>query len=131
MASKLHRRIRRLIKEILGTTIKEEVNVQKLFTDYPTRDHYYDLVIPSYNLVIECHGEQHFSIQTFGEKDINKAIENFHRGKHRDRRKEEIVWENGWGYLVIAYNELPKKDSEAKKIIVSKIQTAIKNIEED
>lgn len=131
MASKLHKRTKRLLKQILGCPIKEEVNVQKLFPEYSARNHHYDLVIPSYNLVIECHGEQHRSLQTFGEKDIEKAVENLHRQKHRDRRKEEVVWDNCWGYIAIWHDELPKEDTKAAKILKKKIMQAIERIDEE
>jgi len=69
MASRLHRRTLKLLKEILGTSIKEEVNVQTLFPEYPTRNEHYDLTIPAYNLIVECHGQQHFKPTSFGGKE--------------------------------------------------------------
>lgn len=131
MASKLHRRTLQLLKKILGCAIKEEVNVQQLFKDYPTRDHHFDLVIPSYNLVVECHGEQHRSLQTFGEKDSEIAVQKLHQQQHRDRRKEEIVWENCWGYIAIWHDELPKDNDEAVKVLKKKILEAIKRIDDE
>ena len=131
MVSKLHKRVRRLLKEVLGSVIQEEVNVQKLFPDYPVRDQHYDLVIPSYNLVIECHGEQHRNITTFGEKDTEEAAVTLERQKQRDRRKEEIVWENGWGYIAVWYDELPKDETIAKETIKSKVQDAIGKIDNE
>ena len=129
--SKLHKRTLRLLKEILGCAIKEEVNVQKLFSEYPDRNHHYDLVIPSYNLVIECHGEQHYRPVSFGEKDAVKTVEDFHKGQHRDRRKEEVVWDNCWGYMVVWYNDLPKDDTQAKKVLKAKIMETIERIDEE
>ncbi len=129
MASKLHKRTLKLLKELLGTSVLEEVNVQSLFKDYPARNEHYDLTIPSYNLVIECHGEQHKYLSSFGEKNSEKIITNFQRQKRRDRQKEDIVWENGWGYVVIWYNELPKDNEEAKKILKKKVLEAIERIE--
>ncbi len=129
MSSKLHRRVLRLTKEILGTSIREEVNVQKLFPSYHAKDHHFDLVLPAYNLVIECHGEQHRSLQGFGEKDTEKMVVNLHGQKRRDSQKEEIVWENCWGYLSVWHDELPKDDTEAKKLLSKKIITAIERIE--
>lgn len=128
-SSKLHRRTLRLLKEYLGCPIKEEVNVKKLFPDYPANNHHFDLVIPSYNLIVECHGIQHRTMKTFGEKDVGKAIEKFHQGRGRDKQKEEAVWENEWGYIVVWYDELPKDDTEAKEILKTKIIEAIKGIE--
>jgi G:T-mismatch repair DNA endonuclease (very short patch repair protein) len=131
MASRLHKRTLRLLKEILGTSIKEEVNVQDLFSEYPARNEHYDLVIPSYNLVVECHGEQHKTPSSFGEKNFEKVVTNFQRQQRRDRMKEEIVWENEWGYVVVWYNELPKEDKEAKIVLKKKVLEAINRIDKE
>jgi G:T-mismatch repair DNA endonuclease (very short patch repair protein) len=131
MSSRLHKRTLRLLKNIFGPSIKEEVNVQKLFPDYPARDHYFDIIVPAYNLVIECHGIQHRIPKSFGEKDSEKVLESFYRGQHRDRRKEEVVWENGWGYMVIWYDDLPKDDIQATAIIKKKAMETIERIDEE
>ena len=131
MASRLHKRVRRLIKELLGSVISEEVNVQKLFPSYPVRNQHYDMVIPSYNLVIECHGEQHRNPQSFGEKNADKVMDNFKQQRYRDKNKENIVWDNGWGYVCIWFDDLPKDDVEAKKIIKAKIMESLERIEDE
>jgi len=131
MSSKLHKRVLRLLKEIFGPAIKEEVNVQKLFPNYSAHNQHFDIVIPSYNLVIECHGIQHRTFQSFGQKNTEEALQEFYRGQHRDRRKEEVVWENGWGYMVIWFDKLPTDDSEAKTFLKKKALEAIQRIDSE
>ncbi len=131
MASKLHRRTLKLMKEIFGCAIKEEINVKKLFPNYPARNHHYDLVIPSYNLIVECHGEQHRTIQSFGNKDPESAVRTLYNQKHRDSRKEEIAWENQWGYVIVWPENLPKDDVKAKEILKTKALEAINRIDEE
>jgi len=130
--SKFQKRVKFLITKVLGKVpISEEVNVKKLFPEYGARNHHYDLVIPSYNLVIECHGEQHRKLTTFGEKDIVKAKENFVRQKWRDRAKEDIVWDNDWAYVKIWYDDLPKDNDKAATLIKKEINSALDKIEDE
>jgi hypothetical protein len=121
MASNLHLRCKKLLKEIFGTTILEEVNVRKLFKGYKYSNHHYDLVIPLYEIIVECHGIQHKEFQTFGEKDIEKSLYRFQRQKSTDFEKKRIALENEWNYVSVWYNELPSDDSEAKKVVRTKI----------
>jgi G:T-mismatch repair DNA endonuclease (very short patch repair protein) len=124
--SKFQKRVRELLEEVLGkVSIKAEVNVAKLFPEYEARNQHYDLVIPSYNLIIECHGEQHRTIQQFGksrqeENPMAKLISQ----KRRDRRKEQIALDNDWSYVIIWHNELPSSDERATKIITDRINQA-------
>lgn len=116
--SKFQTRVKNLIESILGkTVIKEEVNVKKLFPEYEAGNEHYDLVLPYSLLIIECHGEQHRTLQSFGEKDPGKTVTTFVSQKRRDRRKEEIARENDWAYLVIWYNDLPADNEKAKAFI--------------
>jgi G:T-mismatch repair DNA endonuclease (very short patch repair protein) len=131
MKSKLHKRTKKLLKQLFGTTIKEEVNVRKIFKDYQYRNHFYDLVIPTFNIVIECHGEQHKKLKTFGEKDLGKTIIRFSRQQTRDIQKENVAWENGWGYLIIWFDDLPDDDARAKEILKDKIMDIIERIDNE
>ena len=107
---------------LLGETpIKTEVNVRKLFPKYPDHNHHYDIVVPSHKLIFECHGEQHFTIQTFGEKDLEKVVVSLTTQKHRDRKKEDVAWENDWGFVTVRYKELPKGEHEALILLKGKI----------
>lgn len=134
MGSKFHERIRDLVKRLLGTGIREEVNVKKLFPEYSYTNHHYDLVVNSYNLIIECHGEQHRNITPFGNIlrtpiGGEKTIVDFYRQKHRDSSKETIARENDWCYLRIWYNDLPKGDDEAMEFLREEISKVIGNTE--
>jgi len=129
MKSKLHKSTVTLLKKIFGSNLQEEVNVNKLFSSYPKKNEHYDIVLPAFNIIIECHGEQHRSLQTFGEKDIEKVATNLVRQQHRDKRKEEVAWENGWGYVIIWYDEFPEDEENAILFLKTKIKEAIERIE--
>lgn len=117
------RLLRLLLKDI---PIKTEINVKKLFLNYPDHNHHYDIVIPSLKTIFECHGEQHGVIRAFYEKDLEKVASKLTLQKHRDKRKEEEAWDNGWKYIVIGYRELPKDENEAMAFIKKKLLEGIK-----
>lgn len=124
--SKFQSRVKSLLGEIFGKIpIKEEVNVQKLFPEYESGKEHYDLVLPYSNLIVECHGEQHRTLTSFGEKDPGKMVSNFVSQKRRDRRKEEIARENGWSYLIIWYDDLQDNDDKARERLKSLISEAL------
>jgi G:T-mismatch repair DNA endonuclease (very short patch repair protein) len=123
-------RIKNLLKEILSLTpIKEEVNVRKLFPSYGPHDHHYDFVVPMFKLIVECHGQQHGKPVTFG-GSILDASSRFANQKRRDRLKEEVARENGWGYLIVWHNELPRSDEEAIILLKSKVLKSISEMKD-
>lgn len=124
--SKFQKRVKDLLREVLGQiTIKEEVNVRKLFPQYEAGNQHYDLVVPQYNLLIECHGEQHRTIQSFGKsKSKSNPMAKLMAQKRRDRRKEQIALENDWSYMVVWYDELPIDKQKAISVITEKANRA-------
>jgi len=110
--------LRELLKEI---TINEEVNVKKLFNEYPSGKDHYDLVIPTFKVIVECHGTQHKTKTSFGEKDPGKVSLNYTTQKYRDKRKREVAEANNWLYLTIWYDALPKKEEDATAYVKSKL----------
>lgn len=124
--SKFQKKVRELLKKVLGpVSIKDEVNVNKLFPEYEARNQHYDLVIPSYNLIVECHGEQHRTIQQFGKSKIDdNPMAKLMCQKRRDRRKEQIALDNEWSYIIIWHNELPQNTEEATLFIIEKVNQA-------
>jgi len=61
----------------------------------------FDIAIPSLNLLIDYHGEQHFSFPNRWHKTRRAFTEQL----RRDADKVGLASENGWRYLVIGYNE--------------------------
>jgi G:T-mismatch repair DNA endonuclease (very short patch repair protein) len=124
--SQLEERTISLLKEILGyTTIKREVNVKKLFPEYPGHLEEYDIVIPFYKLIIECHGEQHRSLVSFGKEKTWDTVQKLSGQKRRDKAKQEIADKQGWNYLVIWHDELPNKDDKAKEYLKKRLEEVL------
>lgn len=125
LKSKLHRRVLSLLPTIFGkASIQEEVAVNSLFKEFKSKRERYDIVIPLFNIIIECHGIQHETMQSFGEKQGDKIRRNFISQKRRDSAKEQIAIENNWNYVIVWYNELPDADDEAANILRSKFLNA-------
>lgn len=120
--SQFQERVKELVKEALGTyAVKEEMNVKKMFPNYPSGRDRYDLVFTHFNLIVEAHGQQHTSLQTFGQS-MQKTTVSYATQGFRDSRKEDYARANGWHYLVIHFKDLPRDDEEAKQFILNKFQ---------
>jgi very-short-patch-repair endonuclease len=113
--SALHLQVKQLLVDAFpGYTIGEEVPVEaggrKLFVD---------LVVKEIQLVVECHGRQHFEFV----KHFQKDVEGWKAAKGRDVAKEQAIRDAGYTFLVVRYDEantltpakLLKKISKAMK----------------
>lgn len=113
-ASKLHQKVGELLNSTVpfkGLRIEQEVAVSDLFPDYPNNKERYDWVVFDLKIVIECHGVQHYKLQTFG-AGLEQATLAFQTQQFRDRQKEEIAILNGWTYLVVPYWDEKKIDGD-------------------
>lgn len=54
-----------------------------------------DFYLPLLNIGIECQGEQHFIMKTFGGKDEEKNLKRFAEQQERDNRKKQLCQEKG------------------------------------
>lgn len=109
-ASKLHKLVGQTLENtpgFSGSELQQEVIVSKLFPEYPNNKDRYDWVIPSRFTIIECHGIQHYKIQSFG-SSADEAVMNFQTQKFRDSQKKEIALLNGWTYIEIPYTDIKK-----------------------
>lgn len=114
-ASKLHKKL----KEIFTTDhffkqlqCYQEVPVRDLVTSYPNGMDAIDWYIDEYNIVIECHGVQHYKMQSFGSKDsVFNQKKNFHNIQYRDNRKKTLLIDCGYDYLEIPYTDYTKLNS--------------------
>lgn len=107
MASKLHQATVTALqgsKIFSGQRLIQEAAVQKIFPKYASGREKYDIVLPDIKLIIECHGIQHYKVQTFGSK-AEEAVMNFQLQQKRDSEKKEIALLNGWIYLEIPYTD--------------------------
>lgn len=66
---------------------------------------YFDWVIPSLSVVIECHGQQHYRPVAFG-NDYDQAIAAFKRNQISDKAKRNAAIEAGWTYIVVPYTDI-------------------------
>jgi hypothetical protein len=106
-ASKLHRKVGEVLEAtspFKGCTLQQEVPVSSLFSQYPNNRDRYDWVVPRLNLIIECHGIQHYKFQTFGE-DAEIALMKWKQSLLRDERKKQIAIESGWTYIEVPYTD--------------------------
>ena len=87
-----------------GMKIEQEVLVRDLFPSFVGTTEKYDWVIKNMFTIIECHGKQHYSVQTFG-KDLGDAILDFKAQKKRDEAKKEIALLNNWTYIEIPFSD--------------------------
>jgi hypothetical protein len=125
--SNFQQNVYNLLVSLLGSTrINTEVNVNKLFPEYPNKLHHYDIVIPSFKLIVECHGEQHRTITSFGKQDYCETERNFVLQKHRDKRKEEVALLNDWGYIIIWDKEFPRNELVALDYLKQKVLAVLR-----
>jgi len=124
--SKLQTYVKSLLQKVFKRIpIREEVSVRKLFPEYPSGRDFYDLVIPSLQLIIEVHGAQHEKLVSFGPEDAEECLRKLTHQKYRDRRKEDVARENNWNYLVIWYHELKRKEQSDTELLRQKLQLAM------
>lgn len=124
-ASSLHKQVGDLLrsKEMFANyQVYQEYPVNKVYTLYPEGSHKFDWVVLGLNLVIECHGKQHYQVQNFGMND-EQAIEAFKGIQKRDAQKQQAAEKAGFKYLVISYKI--QKDLTVEKLwdLIRKIPT--------
>ena len=114
-ASKLHRCVGDILRDspTFGHhEIYQEYPVNRINEDYPHGSHHFDWAIPKLNVVIECHGMQHYKVVRFG-GTTEDAISAFKDTQRRDKMKKEAAQAAGFTYIEIPYY-LEKELSEAK-----------------
>lgn len=112
--SSLHRKTLEVLSQtppFTTTRVQEEVAVSDLFSSYPNNRDRYDIVLPDFKCIIECHGIQHYKAQSFG-MDAGDALIEFQSLKNRDAKKKEIALLHGWTYIEIPYTDEKRLNSE-------------------
>ena len=106
-ASKYHRAMGDLLEELslTGLGIYQEQIVKDICPSHTNSLDRFDFYIPTLNLVIEVHGEQHYKATTFGGISKEKASFNFAKGSIRDVEKANSAKANGIAYIVFSYKE--------------------------
>ena len=72
---------------------------QMYFSNWDIGIHYFDFYIPSYNLVLEFHGKQHYYYNEY----FHKSQEDFLYRKQKDLIKKEAALKNNLNYASINY----------------------------
>ncbi len=107
-ASALHKAVGETLRtsDLFGTyQIYQEYPVCRVNTDYPETSHHFDWVVMGINLVIECHGKQHYEPVDFSGKSEDGGIGAMHATKRRDNTKKEAALEAGFTYIVVPYTD--------------------------
>lgn len=114
-ASKLHRTVGDILRDsstFNNYEIYQEYPVNRINENYPHASHHFDWAIPKLNIVIECHGVQHYKVVRFG-GTAEEAITAFKETQRRDKLKKEAAQLAGFAYVEIPYY-LEKKVTEAQ-----------------
>ena len=121
-ASSYHRKMGELLEKMNfgGLGIYQEHIVKDICPDHPSPLDRFDFYIPSLNLVIEVHGEQHYKAATFGGISQQKADFNFAKGSLRDTDKALSAKQTGLVYIAFSY-----KDSFTQEVFDKKHKEAI------
>ena len=121
-ASSYHRKMGQLLEEMSfgGLGIYQEHIVRDICPDHPSPLDRFDFYIPSLNLVIEVHGEQHYKAATFGGISQQKADFNFAKGSLRDTDKALSAKKAGLIYIAFSY-----KDKFTQEVFDNKHKEAI------
>lgn len=110
-ASSLHKTVGSILLEsssFSNFNIQQEYLVIEINPNYPNSSHRFDWVILDLKVVIELHGEQHFSSIQFGNITSEKAIDNLSIQKNRDYRKRDAAISAGYTYIEISYLDIKK-----------------------
>lgn len=114
-ASKLHKHVGDLlqnIREFNGFEIRQEYPVKKVNPEFSSGREKFDWAILGAQIIIECHGEQHYRPVQFGGIDLEEAKRNFAKQRQRDEEKQKAAVEAGWTYVVVSFKELDISESE-------------------
>lgn len=127
-ASKLHKRIGELLTNcemFKNYEIRQEYRVSAVNPDFNSNKEKFDWAILGANIVIECHGKQHYQKTRFGgTKDDEKTTREFIKLKDRDEKKKQAAEEAGWAYVVVSYQE----ENITEEELLEKIRIVLANI---
>lgn len=117
-SSKFHEKLRQIFVTdsfFKNLSCYQEVKVSNLVPGYQSNQHAVDWYIEELMLVIELHGEQHYSPTNFGNSSFEQTNIAFNNIKYRDNLKKTALEENGYSYLEIPYKDVTKLSSEYLK----------------
>lgn len=80
---------------------------QMYFSNWKIGLHYFDFYIPTYNLVLEFHGIQHYEFN----EHFHKTQEEFTHRQQKDKIKKDAALQNNLNYVSIKYTLMDNLDS--------------------
>ena len=91
-----------------------------LVNTYSNNRHCVDWYIDELGIVLELHGEQHYSMANYGNIPYEQAVKQFNNIKYRDNEKKSALLRAGYEYREISY-KLKKKITAAllKEILLN------------
>lgn len=107
-ASRLHKAVGDMLKKSEFTrtlNVYQEYPVNKVTPYFDSGREKFDWIILNWNVVIECHGEQHYFPVCFGGISQEEAKRKFEAQQLRDEAKKEAVTKAGWTYIIFKYDE--------------------------
>ena len=94
----------------------QEVPVSALADGYPNNFDAVDWFIDELNIILELHGKQHYTMQSFGSTDsVFNQRKAFYNIRFRDNRKKVALLEAGYCYIEISYKDKKKITSDFLK----------------
>jgi hypothetical protein len=106
-ASKGHKKVGEILRTspyFANHQSYQEWPVDKINPDWKSGREHFDWVVPSLKLVIEFHGQGHYTNIRFGGISIEESIKKFEEQKIRDEGKKQVALNAGWTYIAIPYN---------------------------
>jgi len=91
--------------------ITQEVPVFIVNPNYGDRSHKFDFVVFDLDIVIECHGKQHYDVCTFGQ-EMAQAVQGFKNQRKRDKAKKDAALAAGFVYIEVPYGDAKKIDED-------------------
>lgn len=119
-ASKLHKAVGDVIFStafLKNLRIYQEYPAKQLFSEFKSYREKYDWVILDLQIIVECHGLQHYKPVRFGGITEEEARQRFIEQVRRDRLKQQIAEKHGWKYVVIKYDDDLSPDKIIEKIL--------------
>lgn len=122
-ASSFHKKILELLNSeespFKNFIIKQECRVSQINSSFRSGRERYDIVIfHPIKIVIEIHGQQHYSPSTFGGISKEEALFKFKKQKEIDEVKEMAAIKAGWSYLAIPYYDTKLSIQELTERII-------------
>ena len=105
-ASKLHQKVGMLLVELFPRyAVRQEYSVNLINPSFLSKREKFDWVVLGLNIVVEIHGEQHYSPVCFGGIVKEKAKRELRKRKEKDWEKEQAALSANWLYIVVKFDE--------------------------